>query len=456
MNPRNSPVEQERVQARNSRPLGAGRYVLYWMQASQRASWNPALEHAIALADELDLPVVVCFGLTPSYPEGTLRPYAFMAGGLREAARALRERGILMVTRVGEPPEVALSFAREAALVVTDRGYLRHQRAWRAAVAERAPCPVVEVEGDAVVPVEHAYPRLAWSAAVLRRRIASQVAGFLRPLPERAPRRKSLGLDIPGRECENPETLLRNLPLDRSVPPVPLPAGTAAARARLDWFIADELPRYAKERSNPSAGATSGLSPYLHFGQISPVEVAWRVAQAGGLGAEAFLEELIVRRELALNYVLYNPRYDRYDGLPAWAQGTLSAHAADPRPAVYTPVELEAGKTDDPVWNAAQAELRQAGTIHGYLRMYWGKQILLWTPDPEQAFRVALGLNNRYGLDGRDPSSYAGVGWCFGLHDRPFPERPVWGKVRPMTRQGLERKFDLGPYLARVAALGKE
>lgn len=451
-----APVEPERVQARNSRPLGAGRYVLYWMQASQRASWNPALEHAIALADELDLPVVVCFGLTPSYPEGTVRPYAFLAAGLEEAALSLRERGILMVARVGEPPEVALSLAHEAALVVTDRGYLRHQRAWRAALAAHAPCPVVEVEGDAVVPVELAYPRLAWSAAVLRRRIAPQVAGFLRLLPERAPRRKSLGLDIPGQESATPKALLRDLPLDRSVPPVPLPAGAAAARARLARFIANELPRYAKERSNPSAGATSGLSPYLHFGQISPVEVAWRVAQAGGPGAEAFLEELIVRRELALNYVLYNPRYDRYDGLPAWAQETLTRHAADPRPATYDADALDEARTDDPVWNAAQQELRRRGTIHGYLRMYWGKQILLWTPDPKQAFRVALGLNNRYGLDGRDPASYAGVGWCFGLHDRPFPERPVWGKVRPMTRQGLERKFDLGPYLARVAALGKE
>ncbi len=448
----NTPVEQERVQVGNTRPPRPGRYVLYWMQASQRAGWNPALEHAIALADAQDLPVLVGFGLAPRYPEATLRPYAFMVVGLRETARELRDRGIGLVARVGEPPAVALDLAGEAAVVVVDRGYLRHGRAWRASLAERAPCPVIEVEGDAVVPVELAYDHSAWSAAVLRRRVEPLFARFLRPLPERAPRHSSLGLDVLGLDLDD-ERLLDRLDLDPAVPPVDLPAGPAAARARLTSFIEEGLPCYADRRSDPSADATSGLSPYLHFGQISPVEVAWRVRAAGEVGAEAFLEELVVRRELALNYVLYNTLYDRFDGLPAWARESLSTHAADPRPATYDAAALEEARTDDPAWNAAQEELRRTGTIHGYLRMYWGKQILLWTADPERAFRIALHLNNRYGLDGRDPSSYAGVGWCFGLHDRPFPERPVWGKVRPMTRRGLEVKFDLRPYLARIASL---
>ncbi len=450
---REAVVEPERVRHLNDRPLQGGRYVLYWMQASQRGSGNPALAHAISLADELRLPVVVGFGLTPSYPEATLRPYAFMAQGLQEVARDLEERGIRWVLRVGEPPAVALALAQDAALLVTDRGYLRHGRAWREEVAARAPCPVVEVEGDAVVPVELAYSRGAWSAAVLRRRITPLLPRFVRPLPERAPRRSSRGIDVPGEDPESLPELLARLPIDRSVPPVSLPGGTAAARARLAQFLEQGLPRYAAERNDPGAAATSGLSPYLHFGQISPVEVALRVQGSGGPGAEAFLEELVVRRELALNFVLYNPNYDTFEGLPPWAQATLRRHAADPRPALYSPAELEEGRTEDPIWNAAQTELRLTGAIHGYLRMYWGKQILLWVPQPEEAFRIALHLNNRYALDGRDPSSYAGVGWCFGLHDRPFPERPVWGKVRPMTRRGIEGKFDLGPYLARVQAL---
>lgn len=451
----NGSVEHERVQVRNTRPPRPGRYVLYWMQASQRAGWNPALEHAIALADGQDLPVLVGFGLSSRYPEATLRPYAFMIAGLRETARELRDRGIALVVRVGEPPAVALDLAREAAAVVVDRGYLRHQRAWRATVAERAPCPVIEVEGDVVVPVELAYDHSAWSAAVLRRRLELLLARFLRPLSDRAPRRSSRGLDVPGVDLDS-ERLLGELGLDPSVPPVDLPAGPTAARAQLTAFIEERLPRYADRRSDPSTDATSGLSPYLHFGQISPVEVAWRVRAAGGTGANAFLEELVVRRELALNFVFHTCGYDRFDGLPTWARETLAVHAADPRPATYGAQTLEEAHTDDPVWNAAQEELRRTGTIHGYLRMYWGKQILTWVSDPERAFAVALQLNNKYGLDGRDPSSYAGVGWCFGLHDRPFPERPVWGRTRPMTQRGLERKFDLGPYLARIASLEKE
>ena len=445
-----SPVELERIRVLADPPTRRGRYVLYWMEAAQRGSWNPALEHAVAWADELDLPVLALFALPGDEPGATLRSRAFLVGGLAEARDVLREQGIRLLVRVGDPPEVVLDLAREAAAVVTDCGYLRQQRAWRREVASGAPCPVVEVEGEVVVPVALAYPRQAWSAAVLRRRLAPLLPRFLHPLPDRTPRRSSLGLGIGPEDPVDLTALLAGLPLDRSVPPVPLVPGTAAARARLARFIADGLPRYAEGRNDPSTPATSGLSPYLHFGQISPVEVAWRAAQVGGPGAEAFLEELVVRRELAINFVHYNPRYDGFDGLPAWAQETLARHAADPRPALYSPEALERGETEDPIWNAAQTELRRTGTIHGYLRMYWGKQFLLWTADPGEAFRAALYLNNKYALDGPDPSSFAGVAWCFGLHDRPFPERPVWGKIRPMTRRGIEAKFDLGPYLARV------
>lgn len=449
-------VEPERVRALNGRPFRPGRYILYWMDASQRASGNPALEHAIALGNGLRLPVVVAFGLTPRYPEANLRHYAFMVEGLRETAAVLRERGIRFTLRIGEPAAVALNLAAEAAALVVDCGYLRHQRAWRAEVAAKAPCAVFQVEGDAAVPVEVSYGREAWNAAVLRRRILPLLPRFLRPLPEQEPGRSSLGLDVSGEDLGDGEGLLSRLNLDRSIPPVPLPAGTAAARARLSWFLEEGLPRYAEGRNDPSAAVTSGLSPYLHFGQISPGEIARRVGEVGGPGAEAFLEELIVRRELAINFVHYNPRYDSWEGLPAWSRETIARHAGDPRPALYPPDALEHGETDDPIWNAAQMELRRAGTIHGYLRMYWGKHLLLWTADPEKAFRLALYLNNRYALDGRDPASYAGVGWCFGLHDRPFPERPVWGKVRPMSRRGIEAKFDLRAYVARVNSLQEE
>lgn len=435
-------MEPERIHPLNARPFGPGRYVLYWMQASQRAFWNPALEFAVDLADERGLPLLAAFGLTPHYPEANLRHYAWMLEGLRETAQALRERGIGFVLRLQHPPDLALELASAAAAVVTDRGYLRHQRTWRRYLAERAPCPVIEVEGDAVVPVETAYPRQAVGAAVLRRRILPLLPRFLRPLQERAPRIRA-DFAEPSLDPAHPEKILSLLDVDRTVGPVDLPSGTGAARGQLRRFLEKGLPQYADFRSDPRRDVTSGLSPYLHFGQISPVEVAWEVSRVGGPGADAFLEELIVRRELALNFVWYNPDYDRWEGLPHWARETLQAHAADPRPALYPLEDLEAARTDDPVWNAAQSALVRTGRMHNYLRMYWGKRLLVWTARPEEALRIGLYLNNKYALDGRDPSSYAGVGWCLGLHDRPFPERPIFGRVRSMTPEGIRRKFSL-------------
>jgi deoxyribodipyrimidine photo-lyase len=261
----------------------------------------------------------VAFGLTPNYPEANLRHYAFMVEGLTEVQRKLAERRILFLVRVGNPAEVALELAQEAAAVVMDSGYLRHQRAWREQVAKNSPCLALEVEGEVVVPVRLAYPKEAWSAQALRRKISPLLERFLRPLPELEPEKSSLGLDLPCQDLRDPLAVLAGLPLDRSVPPLGLPSGTEAARARLLEFLEKKLSRYPEDRNNPGVDGTSGLSPYLHFGQISPVEVAWRAARVGGPGAQAFLEELIVRRELAVNFVFYNPNYDRFEGLPAWA-----------------------------------------------------------------------------------------------------------------------------------------
>ncbi|MCS7198369.1 MAG: deoxyribodipyrimidine photo-lyase [Candidatus Bipolaricaulota bacterium] len=439
-------IEPERIHRLNDRPLTRGQYVLYWMQASQRAFWNPALEFAVDLANEHKLPVLVCFGLTPNYPEANLRHYAWMLEGLRETAQALEERSIGFIIRLGNPPEVALSLAQKAAAIVTDRGYLRHQRAWRQYLAERAPCLVIEIEGDAIVPVETAYSRAAVSAAVLRRRLQPLIPRFLRPLHERAPQVKAR-FSEPTLDPTVPERLLALLDVDRTVGPVDFPSGTRAARARLHNFLQKHLPRYAELRSDPRYEVTSRLSPYLHFGQISPVEIAWEVARLNAPGASVFLEELIVRRELAINFVWYTPSYDRWEGLPRWAQETLHAHAADPRPALYSLEELEWARTDDPIWNAAQSALVRTGRLHNYLRMYWGKRLLVWTAHPKEALRIGLYLNNKYALDGRDPNSYTGVGWCLGLHDRPFPERPIFGKVRPMTPEGFQRKYGTEPEL---------
>jgi deoxyribodipyrimidine photo-lyase len=361
------------------------------------------------------------------------------------------------VARKGDPADVALSLARNASLVVCDLGYLRHQRAWRERLARGAGRAVVQAESDVVVPVAAASGKREWAARTIRPRIHRRLEEFLVALTPTPLERDAAGVPLPaGRDLDlsDPDRILDGLDVDRSVEPVPdhFRGGTSQARARLRRFLA-ALPDYAERRGDPGNDAVSRLSPYLHFGQVSALTVALAVrdAAAGTRGpsaartraaAESFLEELVVRRELAVNYVWHaRSTYDAFAGLPDWARATLRAHAPDPREAIYSRAELEAGATRDPWWNEAMAEMRRTGWLHNHLRMYWGKRILGWTRTPEHAFRVARDLNDKWFLDGRDPSSYANVGWLFGLHDRPWPERDVYGTVRTMTRAGLERRL---------------
>lgn len=452
-------MEPERIEHLNDAPPApGGRWVLYWMQAAQRASFNHALEHAIALADQRDEPVVVGFGLTDSYPEANLRHYRFLLEGLGETAAALRARGVRFVLRHGDPAEVALRLAEDASLVVCDKGYTRFQRAWRAKVAREARRQVIQVEGEVVVPVAVASAKAEVGARSLRPKILRERERFLEPLAERRPRRSSLGLDLPSDlDPADTEGCLAALKLDRSVAPVTrFTGGTSQARARLQRFLAEGLAGYRDARGDPSRRQSSELSPYLQFGQISPVEMALAAVAAASPGdpdRAAFLEELIVRRELAHNFVWYTPGYDRYESLPAWARRTLDRHRGDPRPHRYTVAALEAGETHDPYFNAAMREMRTTGYMHNYMRMYWGKKILEYSESPEAAFAAALHLNNKHFLCGRGPNAFANVAWLFGQHDRPWGERPIFGQVRYMNAKGLERKFDIKTYVRWTESL---
>ncbi|MFN4242655.1 MAG: deoxyribodipyrimidine photo-lyase [Tepidisphaerales bacterium] len=453
-------VEPTRIQVlRDLPPKPDARYVLYWMQSSQRTTHNPALEYAAATANDLRLPLVVCFGLMDNYPEANARHYAFMLDGLADVARRLDRRGIRFVVKHGNPPEVALHYARDAAVVVCDRNYLRHHKAWRLQVAREADRRVVQVEGDVVVPVETASDKAEFAARTLRPKIHKLYASYLTPLPETPINVPAARLKVSGDiDPVDPAAALAKLRLDRSVQPVShFKGGETEAQRRLGHFIEHLLRDYAEGRNEPAAGATSHLSPYLHFGQISPVHIALAVRDARGPKADtdAFLEELIVRRELAINHAFYNEKYDQYAGLPEWARKTLAAHARDRREHLYSLEQLETAQTHDPYWNAAQLEMTRTGFMHNYMRMYWGKKILEWTRTPEEGFAWNLYLNNKYFLDGRDANSYTGVAWCYGLHDRPWgPERPVYGMVRYMNAAGLERKFDIKAYVKKVALLG--
>ncbi|QYJ16863.1 hypothetical protein Rxycam_02699 [Rubrobacter xylanophilus DSM 9941] len=449
-------IQQERIRPLNRKGFReSGEYVLYWMQASQRAEDNHALEYAVQRANAFGRTLLCVFGLTDDYPEANLRHYAFMLEGLADVEAGLRRRGIGFAVRRGSPDEVALEAGRRASLIVTDRGYLRHQVRWRENVASEARCGVVQVESDVVVPVETASEQREYAARTFRPRVGRHLDRFLVDLRTTPLRRPSAGADLGGVDLSDPERVLAEMDLDRSVDPVGhlYRGGSRAARRLARRFFRERLAGYASARAWPHVDGVSHMSKYLHFGHISPVYLA---LEARGSGAPeedvgAFLEELIVRRELAVNFVRYTRHYDSYSSaVPEWARKTLREHRDDPRERVYTRGQLEGASAHDPYWNAAMIEMRRTGYMHNHMRMYWGKRILGWTRTPEHAYRTALYLNNRYFLDGRDPSSYANVAWIFGLHDRPWKERSVFGKVRYMSRGGLERKADPEAYVRRV------
>lgn len=453
-------IHPSRMQPLNGRSIQDGRYVLYWMQASQRVDCNHALEYAVGEANERNLPVVVVFGLTDRFPEANLRHYAFMMEGLEEVRKGLNRRGIRFVLLHRSPELAATAMAEEAALVVTDRGYLRIQRQWRNHVAKNAPCAVVQVESDAVVPVETASPKEEYTAGTLRPKLQRILEGYLVPLKERSVRKDSLSLRLDADPEGNLTSLLKKMKIDRAISPVgAFRGGTARANALLEEFIAEKIRHYGDRRNDPGLDYSSHLSPYLHFGQVSPLAVALRIAVEKSIPAgarEAFLEELIVRRELSMNFVFYNDRYDDYECLPNWARKTLAERAKDRREYLYDADQWERAGTHDPYWNAAQREMMIMGKMHNYMRMYWGKKLLEWSRTPAEAFRTALWLNNKYELDGRDPNGFAGVAWCFGKHDRAWFERKVFGKIRYMNDAGLRRKFDMDAYLKKVDALEKD
>jgi deoxyribodipyrimidine photo-lyase len=445
---------KDRVHPLNRNEIKPGRYVLYWMQASQRTEYNHALEYALIESKKLRKPLLVFFGVTENFPEGNERHYRFMLEGLREVKSSLRRRGIEMTIWHGSPELGAVELSKDASLVVTDEGSLRIQRSWRSYVAEHTDARLVQVESDVVVPVETASSKEEYSAATLRPKIRGFLRKFLTPMRKSIPKIRSLGINAESFDLENVDKALSRLDINRSVKPAAgFRGGTQEAKRHLETFLTRKLKHYQKLKNDPTQDVLSNMSPYLHFGQISPLYIALRVLTSSYAGKEAFLEELIVRRELSINFTHYNHNYDNYECLPSWAKETLRQHQRDKREYVYTCEEFEKAKTHDPYWNAAQREMLLTGKMHSYMRMYWGKKILEWTETPEDAHRVALHLNNKYELDGRDPNGFAGVAWCFGKHDRPWAERPIFGKIRYMNARGLSRKFDAPKYVEKIEAL---
>ena len=447
-------IQKERIKALNKKEVKKRTYVLYWMQASQRTEYNHALEYAISKGNELRQPVIVFLGITDHFPEANERHYAFMLEGLREVKQSLEKRGIQMVILHQSPERGAVQLAKKASLVVVDRGYLRIQRQWRKHVADQINCLLIQVESDVVVPIEEVSNKEEYAAATIRSKIYKKLSHFLVPFKQSDPAVNSLCLDFDSFDIQDVGKALSKLRIDQSVKEVDsFQGGTREALKHLEIFLDGKLDRFPELRNDPTLDYLSHMSPYLHFGQISPLRVALKVLETDSPGKDAFLEELIVRRELSMNFVFYNDRYDSFDGLPEWARETLKAHQKGERPYLYSLEALESAKTHDPYWNAAQKEMVVEGKMHGYMRMYWGKKIIEWSKTPEEGFHAALYLNNKYELDGRDPNGFTGVAWCFGKHDRPWGERPIFGNVRYMNDKGLKRKFDADEYVRMMNKL---
>ena len=428
-----------------------GACVLLWVQRSQRARSNPAANLAVEIATARGLPVVAVFCMVPAFPEARLRPYHFMAEGLAQLPAGFAERGIGWKLVVGEPPVEIPAVARElgAVAVVTDMNPLAIGRAWRAGVADVLDVPMVEVDGDVVVP-SALFAKEEYAPRTIRAKLGKHLDRYLVRIPDPV---SPVASDL--REGPDPLEVIRTFDLDASVGPAPfLRGGSAIARERLREFIEERLGRYDQDRSRADITAGTSLSPWLHYGQIGPTEIAVAVLESDAPDAakESFRDELITQRELSINFALRNPDYDSWMGLPDWGRETLARHAADPRPVTFTRSEFEHAQTDDPLWNAAQTQMVNEGYMPNRLRMYWAKQILRWSDSPEAAWETTIYLNNKYFVDGRDANSYANVAWSIGgRHDRPFgPEKEIFGLVRPMGMGAMKRTFDVDAYIRQI------
>jgi len=438
-------------------PNVEGRAVVYWLQRSQRGIDNPALDLAINVANELARPVVVFFGLHPRYPGANLRHYAFLIQGLEPLKRDVENRGAHFVFRA-YPHHSLVRFCDEVkpCVVIGDENPLRAPESWRQNAALKLNAPLWTVDADVVVPTK-LYAKEEYAARTLRPKIHRVIDVFLQPSSNPIATNRLPQRQVPVSQSIDIASLLETLPLDRSVSPVArIRGGAGPASECLRRFVNERLANYDQKRNLPHVDGTSELSPYLHFGQISPITIALAVRKSSApeTAKAAFLEELIVRRELAINYVTRNPNYDLLAGSPSWARAALARHAEDARPHIYTATQLESADTHDELWNAAQTEMTITGRMHGYMRMYWAKKILEWTETPEEAFEIAVTLNDKYFLDGRDPNGYAGIAWAIGgKHDRPWARREVFGTIRYMSAAGMARKFDVKAYIEKVNAM---
>ncbi len=425
--------------------------IVYWMQRDQRADDNWALIYAQKIALETKNPLVVIFNLVDSYIGAGFRHYYFMIEGLKEVKERLDFFGIPFVILIGSPKEEIPKYLKEvkASALIADFNPLKITRRWKKEVFDLINIPFMQVDAHNVVPLWKVSDKQEFAAYTIRPKITKLLNDYLTDFPELI---KTEGIDNYKRtiDWENLYSVIKTdkyVKIAESIKP-----GGKAAVALFNDFLNNKYAKYAELRNDPTLDYQSGLSPYLHFGQISAQKVAYlaSLVNVNPESKKAFLEELIIRRELADNFCYYNTRYDSVEGFPDWAKKSLKEHEKDKREYLYVLEEFEHAHTKDKLWNAAQKEMIKTGKMHGYMRMYWAKKILEWTDNPEVAMEIAIYLNDKYQLDGRDPNGYTGIAWSIGgVHDRPWFERVVFGKIRYMNYNGCAKKFNVEKYILK-------
>lgn len=426
--------------------------VVYWMSRDQRIADNWAYFYAHELASITGADIEVVFSLAPGFLGATLRHYDFMLQGLQAIERSLNKSRIRFKLLTGSP-DVALSRYLspdiDKTIIVTDYSPLRISRQWKNEL--RRKYKLVEIDTHNIIPPWVTSEKQEYAARTIRPKIHKLLDEWLVEPP-------GIPESVSSRDFKESQIdwvkVFDSLEVDRSVEPVDwIEPGEGPALDSMRSFFDTKLEQYEELRNKPLRNHLSHLSPYLHFGHLSPQRVAFEALKYKDLypeGFAAYFEELVVRRELAENYCHYCVDYDNHDGFPQWAQETLSEHNNDDREYLYTIDQLEEAKTHDDLWNAAQLEMVDTGKMHGYMRMYWCKKILEWTTDSHQAQEFAIYLNDKYELDGRDPNGYVGIAWSIGgVHDQGWKERPIFGKIRYMSRQSTGRKFDSKGYIAK-------
>jgi deoxyribodipyrimidine photo-lyase len=457
-------IEPERVRQLNrTGPNLAGQYILYWSQMNRRVDSNHALLYAVELGNEYKLPILYYEGLTCSYSSANDRLHTFILQGVPETAKRLKRTGIgycfYLRRKQSDPNDIVYRLAADAAAVVTDDYPTFIARAHNESVPQKLKLPYYVVDSSCIVPMSK-HEKQEYGAYTIRPKIHRLLPRYLKLVDRLKVNHRYNGAaprwhtEVSRREIK---TLVSECEIDHSVAPsLSFDGGSLAAERHLRFFLEKNLKRYAKGRNNPSDHATSDLSPYLHFGQISSLEVAFeaqRYAKEHKLVATEFLEELVVRRELAFNYARFVNEPGSLENLPDWAKKTMAKHIHDNREHLSTRKQLENAATYDELWNATQQEMLLRGKIHGYYRMYWGKKILQWSRTYDEAVSTMIYLHEKYALDGRDPNTYANILWCFGLHDRPWGERPVFGTLRYMSIDGMKRKTDWRRYIEEIRSI---